>query len=94
MHPGWDRGVFGDGGCVSLPSVQQVPGAGFWMLNNGYQPGRSMRACVSCVLHPQSYIHTVTMTSLALLSFFSFGAEGATSKLSSVQYAISLTLKP
>lgn len=53
-----------------------------------------MRACISCALHLQSHIHTVTMTSLAFLFFFSFGAEGATSKLSSVQYDISLTLKP
>lgn len=86
------RGV--GGGSASEHDVQQVSGADFWMLNNGYQRGRSVCACVSCAVHPQSYIHTVTMTSLAFLFFFSFGAEGATSKLPSVQYDISLTLKP
>lgn len=75
-------------GGVSEPGVQQVSGADSWLLNNGYQRGRSVRAC-RAVLHLQSGTHTVTMTSLAFLLFFSFGAEGATSKLSSVQYDIS-----
>lgn len=46
-----------------------------------------------CILY--AVIHSPSEYDITIfLCFFSFGAEGATSKLSAVQYDISLTLKP